>query len=57
MVLSSYLTVEVSWLAEEAVLLIRTIGTAVLVVAAVRPRVTGSVSGAGELILLTRGAV
>lgn len=47
-----YLAVEVPWLAEEAVLLIRTIGAAVLVVAAVRSRVTGSVSGTGELVLL-----
>lgn len=52
-----YLAVEVSRLAEEAVLLIRTIGAAILVVAAVRSRVTGSVSGTGELILLTRRTV
>lgn len=44
---------EVSRLAEEAVLLVRTVGTAILVVAAVRSRVTGSVSRTGELVLLT----
>lgn len=49
-----YLAVEVPRLAEEAVLLIRTIRTAVLVVTTVGSRVTRSVSGTGELVLLTR---
>lgn len=44
---------EISWLAKEAVLLIGPVGAAVLVVAAVRSRVTGSVPGTRELILLT----
>lgn len=48
---------EVPRLAEEAVLLVGAVGAAVLVVAAVRPRVTRSVPGAGELVLLTRRAV
>ncbi|KAF3833404.1 hypothetical protein F7725_024608 [Dissostichus mawsoni] len=52
-----YLAVEVPGLAEEAVLLVGSIGAAVLVVAAVRSRVTRSVSGAGEFILLTRRTV
>lgn len=48
---------EVSGLAEEAVLLVRTVGAAVLIVAAVRSGVTGAVSGTGKLLLLTRGTV
>lgn len=51
------LTVEVARLAEEAVLLVRAVGAAVLVVAAVRARVTGAISGAGKLILLAGAAV
>lgn len=48
---------EVARLAEEAVLLVRAVGAAVLVVAAVRARVTGAISGAGKLILLAGAAV
>lgn len=48
---------EVSWLAEEAVFFVRPIGTAVLIVAAVGPRVAGAVPGAGELVLLTGRAI
>lgn len=48
-----HLAVEVSRLTEEAVLFVRPVGAAVLVVAAVRSRVAGSVSGTGELVLLT----
>lgn len=48
---------EVPGLAEEAVFLVRTVGAAVLVVAAVRSRVTSSVSGTGKLVLLTRRTI
>lgn len=48
---------EVSGLTEEAVLLVRTVGAVVLVVAAVRSGIAGSVSGAGELVLLAGRAV
>ena len=52
-----YLAVEVPRLTKKAVLFIRTIGAAVLVVAPVRSGVTRSVSGTGELVLLTRRTV
>lgn len=55
--LSKYLAVEVPRLAEKAVLLVRPVGASVLVVAAVRPRITGSVPRTRELVFLTRGAV
>lgn len=54
---AQYLAVEIPWLAEEAVLLVGAVGAAVLVVAAVRSRVTGSISGTGEFVLLTGGTV
>lgn len=50
---AAYLAVEVPGLTEEAVLLVRAVGAAVLVVAAIGSRVTGAVSGTGELVLLT----
>lgn len=48
---------EVPGLAEEAVLLVGTVRAAVLVVAAVRARVTRSIPGTGELVLLAGRAV
>lgn len=54
---AQYLAVEIPRLAEKAVLLVRSVGAAVLVVAAVRSRVTGSVPRTGELVLLAGGTV